>query len=178
MNSLLFKLVIPVAVSVMVVLLRRRRSTLWKDDLGLRAPVWTRFAGWIVFWVAWMAFDEALIGWWRMAQPGPWKAAPGLETVLKVLTVGVAGPVAEELAMRGLLQQMLSQTRLGTTGAILATAIGWSLIHTSYGLATLVLIAMDGIVLGTARVHSRSLWTSVVMHMMGNLFSIGQSMAA
>jgi len=48
--------------------------------------------------------------------------------------------------------------------------------HYNYGLGMLILITVDGIILGFARYKSGSLWIPITMHALGNLISIGQSL--
>lgn len=60
--------------------------------------------------------------------------------------------------------------------AITISAVLWAVIHTQYDLLTMAFILADGLILGTARVHSRSVITSVAMHVAGNLFSIYESL--
>jgi membrane protease YdiL (CAAX protease family) len=56
-------------------------------------------------------------------------------------------------------------------------AAGWAAVHFQYDPATRVLIFLDGLVLGTARLRSRSTYVPIVMHALGNLYSIYQSLA-
>ena len=61
-------------------------------------------------------------------------------------------------------------------GAIVLVSAAWAVMHYRYEPMTIALIFADGLVLGAARHHSRSVWLPVVMHSMGNLFSIYQSL--
>jgi membrane protease YdiL (CAAX protease family) len=81
----------------------------------------------------------------------------------------VAAPAVEEVFFRGFLFAGLSQSRLGNTGAVVLTAIGWSLMHTQYGSYEIATIFVGGIVLGILRVKTGSLWSPLIMHMLGNL---------
>jgi membrane protease YdiL (CAAX protease family) len=71
---------------------------------------------------------------------------------------------------------VLRRTRLGIFGAIALTAALWAAIHMQYEPATLALIFIDGLVLGAARHYTRSLYLPIFMHVIGNLFSIWQSL--
>ena len=79
--------------------------------------------------------------------------------------------------MRGLVLHLLQRTCLGTHGAILVTAVGWGVLHYSYGAGTVALIVIDGALFGLARVYGRSLWLPVGMHALGNVVSIYQSLS-
>jgi uncharacterized protein len=118
-----------------------------------------------------------------MADPGiragpgrAWPAYTALIVGLRILAIGVLGPFAEELVMRGLLYNRLRRTALGDIGAIVVSAVGWSALHFHYGIGTLGLITLDGLILGLARYRSGTVWIPAIMHVMGNLFSICQSL--
>jgi membrane protease YdiL (CAAX protease family) len=85
-------------------------------------------------------------------------------------------PIAEELAFRGLFMAALRRMRVAIPWAILLTAAVWSIIHLQYSPLLLALIVVDGIALGLARHYSGSLYVPIAMHVIGNLFSIYQSL--
>lgn len=78
--------------------------------------------------------------------------------------------------MRGVIFHRLSQTRVGDRGAVVLTAAAWAMAHVQYDRWTIGFIFLDGLVLGAARLRSRSTCVPIVMHGLGNLFSISQSL--
>lgn len=171
------KLLLPgAAIGVMLFAARKRRLS-WADDLGLRAPRPVPAVGFLLLWIALIALEEVLAASIEGAQAKPWPDYPAHILAMRVLAIGVLGPIAEELAFRGLLFAFLRRTPLKIAGTIAATAALWSLVHLQYSPALLVLIFIDGIVLGLARHYSGSLYVPIAMHMLGNLFSIAQSLA-
>ena len=78
--------------------------------------------------------------------------------------------------MRGIVFAQLRRTALRTAGTIVVCAAAWAVMHVQYGWSTWVLIFLDGLILGMARAHSRSLVPPILMHVLGNLFSIAQSL--
>jgi membrane protease YdiL (CAAX protease family) len=176
LRSTLFKLLVPALVIGIVLVASRRRGLAWGDDLGL---VWTGVRPlllWIAIWAAWVALGEWAIDTFGLDQAKPWKHVSAVVLVLRILAIGIVGPVSEEMVMRGIVFAQLRRTALHTAGAIVVCAAVWAVMHVQYGWSTWVLIFLDGLILGMARAHSRSLVPPIVMHMLGNLFSIGQSL--
>lgn len=177
LKSTLLKAAGPLVGILLVLFLTKKRGISWSNDLGLVKPAIWALALWIVVWVGWMAFDEWLIARLDLDQAKPWPDLPPLVVALRILTIGILGPISEELVVRGFFLHILRRTRLGVIGAILVTSLAWGVVH-SYGLGAIALIVGDGILLGAARVYGRSLYIPIAMHVIGNLFSIYQSLTA
>ncbi len=146
------------------------------DLLGFRWPSSVSYAGWLAVWLVWMAISEWVGVRLGVVAPKAWHYSIGM-TILRVAMIGVAGPIAEELAYRGAMLYAL-RVRLGLSAAlgIVVTSIVWAASHFDYNLPTLGMIFIDGLILGAARVQSKSTATSGTMHVMGNLLSIYQSL--
>ena len=172
----LVKLLLPLLGIAVVLVVTRLRGISWSADLALVWPRLPVVALWLAIWIGWVIVGEVAIRTFGLAQAAPWKPYPPLIIVLRILAIGVAGPVVEELIVRGLLFHKIAGTRLGPIGAIVAGALFWALVHVQYDAATLVLIFLDGLVLGLARFRSRSTLVPMVMHSLGNLYSIAQSL--
>lgn len=171
------KLALPAVAVLVALFVSRMRGISWHDDLGLRRPKTRDLAGWLGLWLVWMLAGEVLIRVLGLPQARPWPAYPPSILALRIAAIGLVGPFCEELVMRGVLLDRLRRTALGPRGAILVTAVLWAGMHYAYGSATLALIAADGIILGCARHRTGSLWVPVAMHALGNIISIGQSLA-
>src|SRR5688572_24518116 len=126
----------------------------------------------MLFWIAWVAVEEVAIRLLHLDQARPWPQKDVAIIALRVAAIGVLGPIAEELVCRGLLLGRLMTTRLGVYGSVALIAAAWALVHVQYAWPTLLMIFLDGLILGTARVRSRSVYVPIAMHMAGNLFSI------
>ncbi len=175
--STLGKLAVPLAVIACVLFVARRRGIAWNSDrgLGLCWPPARVAAPWILLWIVWMALGEVAIAALGMEQPARWPDYPPLIFGLRVVAIGIAGPACEELLIRGLVFQRLRDTRLGPGGTIAITAAAWAALHIQYDPSTIAFIFLDGLVLGLARVRSRSVPLPLAMHSLANLFSIWQS---
>jgi membrane protease YdiL (CAAX protease family) len=65
----------------------------------------------------------------------------------------------------------LSSSRLGASGAVLLSALAWASIHGQYDWYGIVTIFALGLLLGAARVRTRSVVTPLVMHIAANLIA-------
>jgi len=88
---------------------------------------------------------------------------------LLLLALIVAAPLFEEVFFRGFLFAGLQSSFLGSTGAILTTAVVWALIHIQYDAYGMVIVVLLGLLLGWARLASGSLYVPMSMHALSNL---------
>lgn len=92
--------------------------------------------------------------------------------VLFGIAVVVFAPVFEETLFRGFLFAGLRQSFIGTAGAIVLTALMWTLLHLQYEVAGMSIIFVLGIILGIVRYKTGSLWTVILIHALWNLFAV------
>ena len=176
--STLLKVALPLVAIIAVLASSRARGISPTEDLRLVWPKPSTTLVWIVAWIAWVAIGEVATRAFGLAQAQPWIGYSPLVVVLRVAALGVLGPAAEEIVMRGLVFFRLSRTRLGPTGAIGLTAAAWALMHIQYDAKSMLLVFLDGLVLGLARHRARSTYLPIVLHSLGNLFSIWQSLSS
>lgn len=92
---------------------------------------------------------------------------------LAVLTIGIAGPIAEEIWLRGFLQSALAKSRLGFWKAGLLTAALFAVLHAAqYALVLLVPIFMLGVILIWALGVTGSLWVPIMIHIGNNVLAL------
>ena len=84
--------------------------------------------------------------------------------ILLFVAVVVVAPFIEEMYFRGFLLEGLRRSRLGTAGAIILTSLAWSALHVQYDVFIVVVIFIQGIVLGVVRVKTGSIWSVIMMH--------------
>jgi len=83
----------------------------------------------------------------------------------------IAAPVSEEIFFRGFLFRGIESSIIGPVGAVILTSLSWAAIHTQYDLYGIGSIAVGGLLLGWARLKTKSIWLPVVMHAMQNLLA-------
>ncbi|MCC7079479.1 MAG: CPBP family intramembrane metalloprotease [Burkholderiales bacterium] len=86
----------------------------------------------------------------------------------------VATPIFEELLYRGFVFEGIRASRLGGLGAVLITALIWTLIHQEYDPLEFAMIFIVGLMLGIARLRTGSVLLTIVMHMLHNLIGSGE----
>jgi membrane protease YdiL (CAAX protease family) len=173
--SNLSKLAIPVvAIGVLLVIARVRKFSM-REDIGFQRFAPGQAALFLAFWVALIAVEEFVGTAFGAGVATPWPAFPIGIIIIRVLAIGILGPISEEMAWRGFAFFFLRK-KVGAAGAILIPALIWAALHTQYGLPTLAIIFVDGLVLGCARYKTGSIWVPIGLHICGNLFSIYQSL--
>lgn len=91
---------------------------------------------------------------------------PGtLGLVLTVIVVALAGPLLEEVLLRGVVLGAVAR-KLGAWPAIVGCALAFALLHVS--LWSLLPLTVLGVGLGWLAVRSRSLWPAVLAHVLYN----------
>ena len=103
--------------------------------------------------------------------PGSASAAAGV--ALAFVGVAVAGPVAEELYFRGLLQGALAP--LGQLAAVGVTAIVFAAVH--FVPAAIPVLAVYGLLLGLIRSRTDSVVPGAIAHALNNAVAIAAAIA-
>jgi uncharacterized protein len=94
------------------------------------------------------------------------------------LALIVVGPVGEELLFRGFLfRGLVHEPRDGLPG-ILAIALIWSLLHIEYDWFGASLVFAVGVTLGFVRLYSGSTVLVILLHMLLNFESVGDTVIA
>jgi hypothetical protein len=79
-------------------------------------------------------------------------------------SIAIGAPLAEEVIFRGQLFSALSQTRLGVSGATVATSATWALLHSSEPWLSIGLIFIMGLAFGWMMYRFGSLWVPIICH--------------
>jgi membrane protease YdiL (CAAX protease family) len=159
-----------------LILFAAKKKGIPGKELGFARPKASSLFLWLALWIGWIAISEIAINAFGMEQAKRWPEYSALVVGLRIAAIGILGPIAEELMVRGFFFFVLSRSRVGPIGAIVICAAGWAAAHYHYDWKTVVLVFLDGVILGAARYRTRSLYVPVAMHIIGNLFSIYQSL--
>lgn len=90
--------------------------------------------------------------------------------LLNLFMIGIMAAVGEELLFRGALIPLLKGVSKSYWFAIIVSGLFFSLIHGDA--AGFIPRAILGIILGICFVHTRSLWTSIVLHFLFNSLQV------
>lgn len=91
---------------------------------------------------------------------------------LLILGILLIGPLFEEIFFRGFLFEGFRKSKLGNVGTVLLTTLAWAILHLQYDLYQISIVFAGGLVLGTLRLKTGSLWSSILMHMVMNCWGI------
>ncbi len=156
----------------LVLLIGWRRRLSFAEVYGLRRAALNQTLLFTAIYVVWMLATNALVAWRGPWDFTIWRESPLMADILRVLAVGVLGPIAEELIFRGLLQGLLTKTRLGPAISIVLIAAVWAAIHVDYSFTVIAILFVCGLLLGVSRWRTGSLIPAMVMHVIWNLFAV------
>ena len=157
---------------VICVLIKMCPAMTIKGYLGLQAATGRSLLIWNLLLVLFMLFADRILQVLDQSDPfieSVYQTAqvPGLLFVAVV----IVAPIFEELWFRGFMFKGIQASRLGTTGAIVVSAAIWAGIHLQYNAYVMAVIFGLGLLLGTARVRTRSIYVPIAMHGLNNLIA-------
>lgn len=88
------------------------------------------------------------------------------------IAVVIFAPAFEEALFRGFAIAGLRQSPIGTKGAIVLTSLFWALLHLQYSWFGMTTILIIGVVLGSVRIKTGSLWGPLMIHSIWNLLQM------
>lgn len=125
--------------------------------------------------------SEAMTDAW-LGRSGPevvlaaYRSAP--DPMLFLLATIVAAPIAEELLFRGFLFAGLARSRFGSASAVTSTAVAFAASHAGqYERVDLTYLLVFGVLLGSARARSGSLYVPLTMHVFLNACAMAAAAA-
>jgi len=167
----------PICVVLILGIAKLRKQLSLREYLGLRRPPRRALLEWgLITVMCSMALDLL-----KLLADLPIVPPSMIETYetahllpLFYLAVVVVAPIFEELFFRGFIYQGIRYSFLGIPGAIVLPAILWGLIHIQYEWFDKVGIFIFGVVLGCARMRSRSTYVTIAMHALNNSLALVQ----
>jgi len=91
---------------------------------------------------------------------------------LLALAVVMVAPLFEEVFFRGFLYAGLAHSRIGPAGAIVVSALIWTVIHTQYDLFDLSQVLVGGLYLGWMRARTGSVLLPFATHALWNAIAL------
>jgi len=175
-NGLFWSLAICVAAPVTIVLTlvcaAARKGVGVREYLALRWPGGRTIAMWCLIQLAFIACADGLTYLFRGRIVPPFMVdvyQTAYFVPLLWFAFVVVAPVTEELFIRGFLFRGIERSRLGPAGAIVLSSLAWAAMHTQYDLYSITVICLGGLLLGYARLRSRSVYPAIAMHLVHNL---------
>jgi hypothetical protein len=167
----------PMCLLAIFAIVKLRRGASLVDCLALQVPQRRDMVRWLAFLVAFAALADAAT--WLIGKP----IVP--EVMVEIyrtadnkgalwIAVILFAPLFEEVFFRGFVITGLSPSRLGASGAVLLSAAAWASIHGQYDAYWTFMIFLLGILLGAARVKTRSVVTPMIMHVVMNIIATAE----
>jgi uncharacterized protein len=169
---------VPFVVGLVLWFAWMRKGITVREYLALRWPERGVVIRWCIYLLLFSLGSDALTS--LLGRPivpefmvDAYRSVGSLKPLLWVAVI-IGAPLTEEFFFRGLLFAGLARSRLGSVGAICVTAVLWAIIHLQYDWYGVVTILALGILLGTARLRTGSLWVCILLHAVMNLIATVQ----
>lgn len=158
----------PLLLAIVGLAIVRFKKLSWREDVGFAPPspkvALTWVAGFVVYAAAVELIGSADSAW------GSWAGKyDGAQLAFRIGAVALVYPLLEEFFFRGVFLGVIRR-RFGDVAAVIVPALVFALVHTQYDWP--ILIFIDGLIFGAARVSTRSVYVPMLMHVLGNSYAV------
>jgi hypothetical protein len=169
----------PVELAFILLFVLCRRACSIRDYLALRPVPPRTLSRWALGFIAFAVASDTLS--WLLGRPlvpDIMREAYNSAAVppLLWLALVVCAPLTEECLFRGFLLRGLEASPIGPWGAIGVTSVLWAAAHFQYEAPELLIVFAVGILLGLARLRTRSLYPCILLHALMNFMATLQLM--
>ncbi len=177
MSSAVFR-TLPFLIVICVVAILTKRKKISTEDLDIRKPFSTKsYLIWTGGFLLYTLLTEFVLGSFNNLEVSKWEHS-FLPSVILIFGAILLAPIAEELIFRGLILNVLIKKKINIHWAILIQACFFVLLHNftyQNSLSSKVGIVqslIDATLFGYARIYTKSIFTSITMHISGNLIAV------
>lgn len=170
--------VLPFIIALTVFYIAYRKNKIKKDDIAWNPPKnRSSIFFWILCYAVFSVFTELFLYSQHLLQVEPWEMPTGAK-ILRSIGIVLLAPITEEIIFRGILLSKLRQKKINILFAVMLQAIAFVALHSFAYEGTLaakigiIQVFVDACLFGFARIHTHSLYTSIGMHMTGNLIAV------
>ena len=164
-----------VCVGLILAFIKIRKNTHIAEYLGLNRLSWKTVIILLVISVAFIVLSSFAGIWLNIPDVPDFQADLYQTSVwppLLWIAVVIFAPAFEEVFFRGFLFEGFRHARTGVIGAIVFTALTWSLLHVQYEPFHMATIFVLGLVYGAVRYKTGSLWSTLIMHAFNNTIAM------
>ncbi len=162
---------VPLGLLLVVVFIRLRGNISVADYLGFRRIKWGVVAILALLFVAMLAVVSIIGSYLGDSGDANFNTelylSSGFPPLLWLAVVFLA-PLFEEVFFRGFLFVGLRASRLGVIATVILTSLLWAILHIQYNLFGITQILGMGLILGTVRHKTDSLWGPLIIHALWN----------
>ena len=155
-----------------------KKQKLTKADLYIQRPnSYKLFLKWWLGFLVFIILTEITLYRFGILEVSTWKNS-FFPSILKILSMVVLAPIAEELIFRALLLHKLKQWKINQHVAIIIQGLIFVALHSAAFQITLssnigkAQIFTDAVLFGYAMYHTKSVYTPIVMHATGNSVAV------
>ncbi len=155
--------------------LKRKRIT--AGELHIRKPVsYKAVAWWVTAFLIYVLVFELTLFQLGLLRINQWEYG-FMPSLIRIAGIVVLAPIAEELVFRGLILHKLRQLKVPKHLAIILQAILFVALHSVYNFTLSSQIAMlqlfsDAVIFAYAMYNTRSIYTPVLLHALGNSVAV------
>jgi membrane protease YdiL (CAAX protease family) len=170
--------ILPFIVLIAVVSIRIKQGKFTKQELFIQKPQpMYRFFAWVFAFLVFILTTEFILFKNDLLEVAPWNHTL-LPSILRITGAVLFAPIAEELLFRGILLGKLTQNnRVNLHLAVFIQAVLFVVVHnfayentftSNLGIAQTFL---DACLFAYAKIHTKSIYTPMAMHMSGNIIA-------
>lgn len=169
--------VLPFFIVLLVLLIQMKRKKINTEEIDLKKPLlMSRFFLWTIGFLVYILATEFLFYKLGILEVSHWDHPLG-SSVLRISGAVILAPIVEEIIFRGLILNVLAKRNVNRHLSIVLQALFFVLLHNFAYENTLssnigiVQSFIDACLFSYARYHTKSLYTSMAMHITGNLIA-------
>ena len=165
---------VPIVITLVFIFAKIRRGIGINEYLGLGKPSWKTLLKWSAVLLVFATFTELLSFYIKETVVEDFSIKMYTTVNFAPLlwfAVIICAPISEEVFFRGFLLKGIASSKIGSIGAIIVTALVWSVLHTQYDIYYITVTFLGGLLLGQARLKSNSIYIPIVMHIIWNLIA-------
>lgn len=162
-----------VGTAIIISSVRSRQNLNSKDYLGFKKFTKKELINWTFLLVLFIVVESFVT--YLVNPPGQMEILAAYRErfiPLVYLSVIVVAPVYEEVLFRAFMIQGIRNSRLGSAGAIVVTALLFALMHYQYNTYYKFWVFGTGIFLGIAKIQTNSTYLSITLHSLMNLYAV------
>jgi membrane protease YdiL (CAAX protease family) len=166
--------VLPFAIILIAIIVAIKKGRINPQSIDLRKPVFNRYLLWVSGFLFLVLLIELVFYKLGILETTGWNH-PLASSVIRITGAVILAPVTEEIIFRGMILNALTKRNVKLHLAVFIQAAFFVLLHNFAWENTLssnigiVQSFMDACLFAYARYHTKSLYTSMTMHITGNL---------
>jgi membrane protease YdiL (CAAX protease family) len=169
---------VPFLIVILIALILLKRQKIKAKDLDLVKPLQPfKYVGWVFGFLLYALLIEVVFAKLGILEVSHWNY-PVVPSIIRIFGAVILAPIAEEFIFRGLILNVLIRKKIQVHVSVLLQAGFFVLLHnfayenTLSSTIGIVQSFIDATLFAYARIYTKSLYTSMTMHVTGNVIAI------